>query len=186
MVEASARSRGETAEERLLALFDVVDDLFNRADREARAFVEVLGEIGRGLPLNDQSAAVQVEFRTLIVTLAVEAELRNVDDVVQSWRILMIGSILRAMAGDLEAAQRSRSLAADLITRNRVVTPGDTLFDLDLELALEGYAESADRDVLSGSTSDGSVDSAPTTHDDDQLAVTAYLNDLDAMHASLG
>src|SRR3954454_10188556 len=41
-IEAEARRRGETPEERLLAIFDVFHEWFHRSDFEACSFVNVL------------------------------------------------------------------------------------------------------------------------------------------------
>ena len=62
LVEAGARERGSTAEERLLAIFDVFHDWFQREDYEGCSFVNVLLETGdRGHPVG---AAVLSTWRT--------------------------------------------------------------------------------------------------------------------------
>ena len=45
-VEAEARSRGATARDRLLAIFDVFDEWFQRDDFEGCSFINVLVEVG--------------------------------------------------------------------------------------------------------------------------------------------
>src|SRR5918997_7119329 len=50
LVEAEARRRGETPEERLLAVFDVFDEWFRGAAFDTCAFINVLLELGDGHP----------------------------------------------------------------------------------------------------------------------------------------
>jgi AcrR family transcriptional regulator len=45
LVEAEARRRGATPEERLLAIFDIFDDWFHRDDFDTCSFINVLVEI---------------------------------------------------------------------------------------------------------------------------------------------
>jgi hypothetical protein len=119
MVESSARSRGSSPEGRLLGIFDVLDAIINRADREARDFVEVLAGMSTGRPLDAAGTVILDGFRDLIETLAAEAGLVAREELALSWRILMKGAILRAVEGDLTAAARARSMAVDLIVRHR-------------------------------------------------------------------
>ena len=49
-VEAGAMSRGAGPEERLLAIFDVLDEWFHRDDFEAGSFIKVLLELGPNHP----------------------------------------------------------------------------------------------------------------------------------------
>jgi hypothetical protein len=123
MIEASARSRSDTPEGRLLAVFEVLDELFNRADREARSFVEILADTSRGRPMGTAAADLIVSFRELTDRLAEEAELPDVESFGMSWRILSNGAILKAVDGDLESASRAREMAVDLIARHRPPTP---------------------------------------------------------------
>lgn len=119
MVEAGARARGTTPEERLLAIFDVFDDWFHRDDDEARALVNVLLEMGREQPLGDANCHYAQHVRRLIGALATEANLDRVSEFTFSWRILMKGSIVNAAEGDADAALRAKSMARDLVARHR-------------------------------------------------------------------
>ena len=123
MVETSARNRGVDPESRLLAVFDVLNDLFNRADREARTFVETLSSMTSGRALNDSQTEVLTNFRELMASLATEARLTGVAELTLSLRVLMKGAIVRAVAGDLEAGIRARDMAVDLVTHHRAATP---------------------------------------------------------------
>ena len=50
LIEAGAMRRGSNPEERLLAIFDVLDEWFHRDDFEACSFIKVLLELGPGIP----------------------------------------------------------------------------------------------------------------------------------------
>jgi hypothetical protein len=116
-VEASARSRSMTTRGRLVAIFEVLDDLVNRADREARAFVSRLARVSAEAPRTADDTELVREFRALIRALAVETNIAEPEALVQSWWILMKGSLLKAMDGDLEAARRAGDMASDLVAR---------------------------------------------------------------------
>ncbi|MFC0678149.1 TetR/AcrR family transcriptional regulator [Lysobacter korlensis] len=122
VVEAGARARGTTPEERLLAIFDVFDEWFRRDDYEACTFINVLLEMGREHPLGRASAEYLVHIRRIVGTLATEAGLRDPDELALSWHILMKGSIINAVEGDAKAALRAKEMARDLIARHRLVT----------------------------------------------------------------
>jgi hypothetical protein len=121
-IETSARSRGTNPESRLLAIFEVLDDLFNRADREARKFVVTLAEMSQGRPLDTAGTEILVTFRALIDTFAAEASLRDPAGFALSWRILMNGTIIKAIEGDLDSALRAKEMARDLIARHSGAT----------------------------------------------------------------
>jgi hypothetical protein len=120
MVETSVRSRASTPDARLLAIFEVFDELFNRADAEAQIFVAALTGMAAGRPLGVAGTEVLLAFRSLVDELVAEAALAEPEEVAFSLRILMNGSILRAAAGDLAAGRRAREMAADLMGRHRV------------------------------------------------------------------
>ncbi|MGO9487809.1 MAG: TetR/AcrR family transcriptional regulator, partial [Solirubrobacteraceae bacterium] len=50
IIEAGAMRRGSNPEERLLAIFDVLDEWFHRDDFEAGSFIKVLLELGPNHP----------------------------------------------------------------------------------------------------------------------------------------
>src|SRR5688572_22750939 len=69
-VEAGALQRGATAEERLLAIFDVFHDWFQREDYEGCSFVNVLLETcDREHPIGAASARYLENIRTIVSTL---------------------------------------------------------------------------------------------------------------------
>jgi AcrR family transcriptional regulator len=119
-VEAGARLRGgDSPTDRLLAIFDVFHDWFQRDDFEACSFINVLIEMGREHPLGIASREYLANIRALVQRLATEADLEHPEAFASSWHILMKGSIISAVEGDTDAAMRAQSMARDLIARHR-------------------------------------------------------------------
>ena len=118
-VEAEARRRGSTAEEQLLAIFELFDEWFHRNDFEACSFINVLLEMGPAHPTGEASVRHLASIRSVVSHLAEEAALRDPESFARSFHILMKGSIVSATEGDAEAAKRARSMAALLIEQHR-------------------------------------------------------------------
>jgi AcrR family transcriptional regulator len=120
LVEAGARERGNTAEERLLAIFDVFHDWFQQDDYEGCSFIKVLLETADlQHPAGKASARHLENIRTIVRTLAEDAGLRDPEAFALSWHILMKGAIVQAAEGDREAAQRAKELAKLLLEQHR-------------------------------------------------------------------
>jgi len=118
-VEAGARDRGHTPEERLLAIFDVFDDWFRSDEFEACSFINVLLELGPRHTVGKASIDYLENIRGVVRSLAKEAGLRDVESFARSWHILMKGSIISATEGDVDAAKRAQNMAALLIDQHR-------------------------------------------------------------------
>jgi AcrR family transcriptional regulator len=118
-IEAEARQRGDTPEEKLLAIFDVFDDWFHRADYEACPFVNILLEMGPGHPLTVACIRHLERIRGMVSGLAEEAGLRDPAKLARSWHILMKGSIVSAAEGDRDAARLAQDMARCLIRSHR-------------------------------------------------------------------
>ena len=119
-VEAEARRRGDTPEQQLLAIFDLFDEWFQRDDFEGCSFINVLLETGDlDHPVGRASADHLENIRSIVRTLADEAELRDSEAFALSWHILMKGSIVQAAEGDHEAAKRAQALGRLLIAQHR-------------------------------------------------------------------
>jgi AcrR family transcriptional regulator len=119
IIEAGAMRRGSNPEERLLAIFDVLDEWFHRDDFEAGSFIKVLLELGPEHPAGDASVRHLEQLRAIARHLAEEAGLRDTESFARSWHILIQGSIAVAAEGDTEAAQRGKSMARQLIEQHR-------------------------------------------------------------------
>jgi AcrR family transcriptional regulator len=120
-VEAEARRRGETAEEQLLAIFDLFDEWFRREDFEGCSFINVLLEMNdRTTAAGRASAEHLANIRSFIRQLATGARLRDPDGFAHAWHILMKGSIVAAAEGDREAAMRAKEIGAMLLEHHGV------------------------------------------------------------------
>ena len=108
LVEARARHRGGTPEARLIATFDVFNEVFRRADRGSRSFTELLA-----------SAPAVAGFDSVITRLAEEAHLDDVASLVTSWRILTHGSARSFVDGDRQSGLNAKHMAEDLVARHR-------------------------------------------------------------------
>ena len=119
LIEAGAIRRGTNPEERLLAIFDVLDEWFHRDDFEAGSFIKVLLELGPKHPAGGASVRHLEQLRAVARHLAEEAGLRDTESFARSWHILIQGSIVVAAEGDVEAAQRGKAMARLLIEQHR-------------------------------------------------------------------
>ncbi|MFF2346760.1 TetR/AcrR family transcriptional regulator [Pseudarthrobacter sp. NPDC058119] len=118
-IVSRARRRGQTPVERLLAIFDVLGEWFQRDDFEGSTFTQVLLEMGPSHPLGQASINYLAKLRGHVQALAEEAELEDPDGFARSWQILMKGSIISATGGDLDAGKRARQMAAWLIEHHQ-------------------------------------------------------------------
>jgi AcrR family transcriptional regulator len=120
LIEAQSEARGNTPEEQLLAIFDVMHDWFQSRDGyEGCSFINVLLELGPDHPAGRASIAHIDHVRDIVRHRAKEAGLSEIEDFASSWHILMKGAIILAAVGDLEAAQRARKMARVLIEQHR-------------------------------------------------------------------
>ncbi|WLQ08182.1 TetR/AcrR family transcriptional regulator [Arthrobacter oryzae] len=119
LIVSEARRRGNTPEERLLAVFDVFGDWFHRDDFEACTFINVLLEMGPEHPLGKASIGYLSRIRGHIQALAEEAGLSRTEEFARSWHILMKGSIISATEGDFLASKRAQQMAGWLIEHHR-------------------------------------------------------------------
>jgi AcrR family transcriptional regulator len=118
-VEAEARRRGETAEEHLLAIFDLFDEWFRREDFEGCSFINVLLEMNDRTSSAGRAGAEHLaNIRSIIRQLATEAGLRDPEQFSHSWHILMKGSIVAAGEGDVDAAKRGQAMGRLLIAQH--------------------------------------------------------------------
>jgi AcrR family transcriptional regulator len=93
-LEAAVMERAGTAADRLLAVFDVFDEWFQRDDFEGCSFINVL------LEMFDPTSAVRAASAGYLA---------------RKWHILMKGCIVAAGEGDRLAARRARAVAELLL-----------------------------------------------------------------------
>ncbi|KKC03408.1 TetR/AcrR family transcriptional regulator [Mycobacterium nebraskense] len=126
LIEEQSRQRGETPEEQLLAIFDVMHDWIALSDGyEGCSFINVLLELGPDSPAGQACITHIDHVRDIVRHRAVAAGLTDVEDFASSWHILMTGAIVLAAVGDLDAALRARRMAIALIEEHRPVAPED-------------------------------------------------------------
>ena len=115
-LQAAVQSRASAPRERLLAIFDVFDEWFQRDDFEGCSFINVLIEtVEPGHPVRAASAAHLANIRVFLRGLAKDAGAAQPDDFARKWHILMKGSIVAAGEGDRRAAQRARAVGKLLL-----------------------------------------------------------------------
>jgi len=128
LIEAQSRLRGNTPEEQLLAIFDVLHDWFqNRDGYEGCSFINVLLELGADHPAGRASVAHIDHVRDIVRQRALAAGLRDVEEFASSWHILMKGAIILAAVGDLDSARRAQKMARILIEQHRPAATVDNV-----------------------------------------------------------
>ena len=112
-LQHEAERRAADPGERLLAIFDVFDEWFQRDDFEGCSFINVLLETtDPASPVRSASADQLARIRAYVAGLAREAGVADPERLAHKWHILMKGSIVAAGEGDHEAARRAREVAA--------------------------------------------------------------------------
>ena len=110
--------RADEPGDRLLAIFDVFGEWFEREDFEGCSFINVLLEQD---DIEDPVRAATVKhlanIRELIQELARDAGIEDPDAFSRQWHILMKGSIVAAGEGDRLAARRAHELGTLLLER---------------------------------------------------------------------
>jgi AcrR family transcriptional regulator len=119
-LENEVRSRAANPEDRLLAIFELFDEWFQRDDFEGCSFINVLCEkFGQGHPVREASIVHLDNIRVFLRGLAEDAGVADSDDFASRWQVLMEGSIVAAGAGDRFAARRARRMGALLLATER-------------------------------------------------------------------
>ncbi len=120
LIEAQSRERGNTPEEQLLAIFDILHEWFQSRDGyEGCSFINVLLELGADHPAGRASVAHIDHVRDIVHQRAEAAGLDDVEDFAWSWHILMKGAMILAAVGDHDAAHRAQKMARVLIEQHR-------------------------------------------------------------------
>ena len=111
-------ARGGTPAEQLLAIFDAFDEWFRQDDYEGCLFTNSLLEShDRTSPIGAASMMGLARVRALVRRLADEAGVRDARTLSAQWQLLMLGSIVEAGEGEVEAAQWARDIGVLLIQR---------------------------------------------------------------------
>lgn len=117
-LQTEVERRAASPRERLLAIFDVFDKWFRRADFEGCSFINVLLEIDdRAHPVRSATVHHLEVIRSFLRELAGDAGVRDPEGFARQWHILMKGSIVAAGEGDRDAARRAQDIGRLLLER---------------------------------------------------------------------
>ena len=96
---------------RIMAVFDVLDEWFRRPDYEGCSFIRTLHEVPDGLV--HEATVRQLDLvRALIAEYAAQAGVAHPEEFSYQVQILMMGSMVSALRGDLDAARRAGEVVA--------------------------------------------------------------------------
>jgi AcrR family transcriptional regulator len=112
--ETEVKRRASAPEERLLAIFDVLDGWFRKRTFEGCSFVNVLLESRENSPVRRAAILHLSTVHAIVRGLARQAHLRAPEEFARAWAMLMKGSIVAACEGNRNAA-RDAKRAAQLI-----------------------------------------------------------------------
>jgi AcrR family transcriptional regulator len=115
-LEAGIEARASAPEDRWLVVFDLFDEWFRRPDYEGCSFANTLLEFrDAGDRLHQEAVAHLDVIRELLEGHAELAKLRRPQEAARQMQLLMLGAIVSAGRGDLDAARRARELAKPLL-----------------------------------------------------------------------
>jgi len=118
---AEVMSRADDPRDRLLAVFDVLDEWFATPDFEGCAFINVMLESGvANTAVRRASVRHLATIRGFFERLAADAGIEDADAFGRQWHILMKGAIVSAGEGDAQAARRAQELGELLLARHAV------------------------------------------------------------------
>jgi AcrR family transcriptional regulator len=119
-LERTIRER-ETAGAGLLAIFDAFDDWFRQDDFRGCLFANALLETRNPRsPVHTAAATGLSNIRDLISSLAKDAGVRDPDLFARQLQMLLLGAIVHAVEGQLDAARQAREVARALLERDGV------------------------------------------------------------------
>lgn len=123
-LRSEVERRADDPAERLLAIFDVFDEWFRRADYEGCSFINVMLEhADPDDPIHSGGASYLRRIRSFLEELARGAGVADPEGFAREWHILMKGSIVAASEGDRDAAGRSRKMGRLLLADDGLLPP---------------------------------------------------------------
>jgi AcrR family transcriptional regulator len=115
-LEQAVGRHGGSPGDRLLAIFDAFDGWFRRKDYEGCLFARTLLETRDPTsPVHAAAATGLVNIRAFIRGLANEAGARDADLLALQIQMLLLGAIVEAVSGELDAALKAREAARLLL-----------------------------------------------------------------------
>jgi AcrR family transcriptional regulator len=119
-LEARTEQLAPRPEDRALFVFDALDEWFHRSDYEGCAFMNALLEINESdNPIHREAVRQLGLIRELLKRYAEQAGAQDPVQVSYQMQILMMGAIVSAARGDLEAGRRARVVAELLLESSR-------------------------------------------------------------------
>ncbi|MEA2274997.1 MAG: hypothetical protein QOI98_3705 [Solirubrobacteraceae bacterium] len=104
--------RASAPRERLLTIFDVLDEWFHSDDYESCALIGTLLEVRDRADAIHQETTRQLDLiRAVVQDLAEQAGAQDPEAASYQLQVLMMGAIVSATRGDLDAARRAREPA---------------------------------------------------------------------------
>ncbi|HVF80094.1 MAG TPA: TetR family transcriptional regulator [Solirubrobacteraceae bacterium] len=117
-LQAETRARAASPVGRLLAIFEIFTEWFERDDFEGCSFVaSLLAFDDRADPVRQACVEHLAGIRAYLCELATEAGAEEPERFAAQWHILLKGAIVSAHEGDLDAAMKARELAVLLVER---------------------------------------------------------------------
>jgi AcrR family transcriptional regulator len=119
-LQAEAQRMAPMPEERLLFVFDALDDWFHREDFEGCSFINTLLEISdRENRMHRAAVGHLAVIRGILADYAEQAGAQDPQELAYQSQILMMGAIVSAASGDLVAARRARMFIELLLESSR-------------------------------------------------------------------
>ena len=114
-LERASLDGGDTPEARILAIFDAFDDWFHQDTYRGCLFTNVSLEERAGSALLTDAIDRLKQVREFIATLADEAGIADPAEFALRIQMLLLGAIVEAVIGDLDAARSAREVATLLL-----------------------------------------------------------------------
>jgi hypothetical protein len=123
---------GDTAEAKLLSIYDVLDSWFRRDDYEACVIVSMVIEMLKHEQLSQDRLDYISCVREMVAKFAEELHLVDPTGFVLAWRLLMKGAVLAAMEGERDAPLRAKQMAHALVRSHAPANDLDSYVDYEL------------------------------------------------------
>jgi AcrR family transcriptional regulator len=118
--QAEVERRKLPPKESLLAVFDALDKWYRQRDYAGCPVVKTVLEVeGSGHPLRNAANEHFAAVRDFLRRLAERAGLRDAENIARQWHLLILGSVIAARAGDLDAAVRAKEAARAILAASR-------------------------------------------------------------------
>jgi AcrR family transcriptional regulator len=118
-LEQVVAEAGPTPGDQVLALFDAFDEWFRRDDYNGCLFTRALLEAD-ARPVQGAAAAGLASVRTVVRKLAEAGGARDPDLFALQIQLLLLGSTILAVSGELDAARHARNAAGLLLAREGI------------------------------------------------------------------